>query len=61
MNRLRRMDLRGRVGSPTITCDDQGSRTMQDILYIVIGLVFFLICIAYVGACAKLQGGTRNE
>ena len=34
---------------------------MQDILYIVIGLIFFVVCIAYVGGCERLRGGTRDE
>jgi len=34
---------------------------MQDILYIVMGTLFFVIAIAYVFACEKLRGATPDE
>ena len=34
---------------------------MQDILYIAMGTLFFVIAIAYVVACEKLRGVTPDE
>jgi len=34
---------------------------MQDILYIAISLLFFVVAIAYVFACEKLRGTTPDE
>ncbi|MDR3687912.1 MAG: hypothetical protein P4L46_00940 [Fimbriimonas sp.] len=39
----------------------QGTLRMQDILYIAIGLLFFVLAIAYVFACDKLRGTTSDE
>ena len=34
---------------------------MQDALYIVIGLLFFVLCAAYVAGCERLRGTTHDE
>jgi hypothetical protein len=52
--RKKRGALDGSLGSFDVPKNNQGKRSMMDILLIGIGVLFFVLCIAYTKACDSL-------